>query len=92
MACTVNCAKLGQELPGIERAPMRGELGQRIYDTISQRARKMWREQATFLINHDGLTLADPQPVTCHCPSAAPAAPCTGPCSPSTNPCTNAGP
>jgi Fe-S cluster biosynthesis and repair protein YggX len=61
MARTVICAKLGQELPGLERPPMRGELGQRIYDTISQAAWDMWREQATILINHYGLTLADPQ-------------------------------
>ncbi len=61
MARMVNCVKLGRELPGLDRAPYPGELGQRIYDNISQQAWDMWREQATLLINHYGLSLADPQ-------------------------------
>lgn len=61
MARTVNCAKLGRELPGLERPPFRGALGERIYASISQQAWEMWRDQATILINHYGLTLADPE-------------------------------
>jgi len=36
-------------------------LGQRIYDTVSAYAFKQWSEQATLLINHYGLNLADPR-------------------------------
>lgn len=61
MARTVNCAKLGRELPGLERPPMPGELGQRIYENISQMAWQMWMEQATILINHYGLNMVDPR-------------------------------
>lgn len=61
MARMVNCAKLKRELPGLEKPPYPGELGQRIYDNISQAAWDMWLRQATILINHYGLTLADPQ-------------------------------
>lgn len=61
MARMVQCAKLGKELPGLERKPYPGELGQRIYDQISQQAWDLWIPQATLLINHYGLTLADPQ-------------------------------
>jgi Fe-S cluster biosynthesis and repair protein YggX len=61
MARMVNCVKLGRELPGLERKPYGGELGQRIYDNVSEQAWDMWQQQATILINHYGLTLADPQ-------------------------------
>ncbi len=60
MPRTVNCAKLGRELPGLERPPFPGPLGQRIYDEISQQAYQLWPAQATLLINHYGLSLGDP--------------------------------
>jgi Fe-S cluster biosynthesis and repair protein YggX len=56
----VMCAKLRRELPGLEKPPIPGELGQRIYDHISQRAWDMWQEHSRLLINHYGLNLADP--------------------------------
>ncbi len=56
----VQCAKLGRELPGLEKPPFAGELGQRIYDNISQQAWDMWQEQSRLIINHYGLNLADP--------------------------------
>ncbi len=57
----VKCVKLGKELPGLRRPPVGGELGKRIYENISQQAWDMWREYQTLLINHYGLTLADPE-------------------------------
>lgn len=60
MARMVQCAKLGRELPGLEKPPFAGELGQRIYDNISQEAWDMWQEQSRLIINHYGLNLADP--------------------------------
>jgi Fe-S cluster biosynthesis and repair protein YggX len=56
----VNCVKLGRELPGLERPPFPGPLGQRIYDEISQEAYNLWPAQATLIINHYGLSLGDP--------------------------------
>ena len=61
MARMVNCVKLGLELPGLERPPYSSEFGQRIYDNVSQQAWDMWIQQATILINHYGLTMADPE-------------------------------
>ena len=61
MARTVQCVKLGQELPGLEKPPYPGELGQRIYANVSQQGWEMWRDHAVIVINHYGLTLADPQ-------------------------------
>lgn len=60
MPRTVTCVKLKRELPGLEKPPFPGELGQRIYDNISQQAWDMWQEQSRLIINHYGLNLADP--------------------------------
>lgn len=57
----VQCAKLGEELPALGRPPFPGPLGQRIYDNISRYAYGLWNEQATLLINHYGLNMADPR-------------------------------
>src|SRR5579871_6082701 len=57
----VQCAKLKRELPGLERPPFPGAEGQRIFEQISALAWQMWGRQATILINHYGLVLADPE-------------------------------
>ena len=61
MPRTVYCVKLGRELPGLEKPPFPGQLGQRIYEQISQRAYDMWNAQRTLLMNHYGLNMADPE-------------------------------
>lgn len=61
MAHMVKCVKLGYELPGLEYQPYPGELGRRIYENVSQEAWEMWMQQSVILINHYGLSLADPQ-------------------------------
>lgn len=57
----VECAKYGLELPALNRPPFPGPLGQRIYDEVSQLAYSQWQEQATLIINHYGLNMADPR-------------------------------
>jgi len=47
----VNCVKLGRELPGLDEAPWAGELGQRIYENISQEAWNLWMDYLRILIN-----------------------------------------
>lgn len=61
MARMVNCVKLGRELPGLERKPYPGQLGQQIYENVSQQAWDMWMQHSVILINHYGLSLGDPQ-------------------------------
>ena len=61
MTRMVNCVKIGRELPGMDAAPFPGELGDRIYNTVSQQAWDMWKEHQVLIINHYGLVLADPQ-------------------------------
>lgn len=57
----VQCAKLGRLLPGLEKPPFPGPLGERIYNEVSQQAWEMWREYQTIIINHYGLNPADPE-------------------------------
>lgn len=57
----VECARLGQELPALEDPPFPGDMGERVYENISKLAWSMWQQQATLIINHYGLNMADPR-------------------------------
>jgi Fe-S cluster biosynthesis and repair protein YggX len=57
----VDCLKFQRTLPGLVKPPFPGELGMRIYNTISQRGWALWPEQERILINHYNLSLVDPQ-------------------------------
>jgi Fe-S cluster biosynthesis and repair protein YggX len=61
MPRTVFCVKLGQELPGLEKPPFPGELGQRIYEHISKQAYDMWPAESTRIINERGLSMGNPE-------------------------------
>jgi Fe-S cluster biosynthesis and repair protein YggX len=61
MARMVNCVKLGREAEGLDRPPLPGELGKRIYDGVSKEAWQAWQVQQTRLINENRLQLADPR-------------------------------
>ena len=60
MTRMVQCVKLVRELPGLEQPPFPGELGERIFENVSQPAWDMWTQHQVLLINHYGLVLADP--------------------------------
>lgn len=60
MTRTVMCRKYKQELEGLDKAPLPGQRGQEIYDTISKKAWSEWQEQQTMLINEKRLSLIDP--------------------------------
>lgn len=47
----VTCVKLHKELPGLEEPPWSGELGQRIYEQVSQQAWNQWVDLLRMLIN-----------------------------------------
>ncbi len=61
MARMVNCVKLGKEAEGLDYPPYPGELGQKIFDSISKEAWKKWTEHQTMLINENRLSMVDPQ-------------------------------
>lgn len=60
MTRMVQCVKLGRELPGLDKPPFVGELGEKIFNHVSKQAWDMWVEQQVIIINHYGLVLADP--------------------------------
>jgi Fe-S cluster biosynthesis and repair protein YggX len=53
----VNCVKLGAEAEGLEKPPFKGELGQRVFDTVSKQAWAQWLEHSKMLINEYRLDL-----------------------------------
>lgn len=61
MAHTVNCIKLGREAEGLDRPPFKGELGQRVYDSVSKEAWRAWLEHSKMLINEYRLDLVSEQ-------------------------------
>ena len=61
MTRTVNCVLLKREAPGLERIPYPGELGQRIFNEVSQEAWAGWVRHQTMLINEYRLTPVDPK-------------------------------
>jgi len=58
---TVHCVFLGREAEGLERVPYPGELGRRIYDSISREAWQQWLRHQTMLINEYRLTPIEPK-------------------------------
>ncbi|MDP9268626.1 MAG: oxidative damage protection protein [Acidobacteriota bacterium] len=55
----VKCIKLGKEMPGLDEPPFDGELGQKIYENVSQEAWRLWGEHAKMVINEYRLNPAD---------------------------------
>lgn len=47
----VHCVKFQKELPGLDKAPWPGELGQRIFDNVSVDAWKLWEERMKMILN-----------------------------------------
>jgi len=64
MSRTVNCVVLKTEAEGLDKVPHPGDLGIRIYDNVSKDGWKKWLDQATMIINENGLSTADPENVT----------------------------
>ena len=61
MSRTVNCVILGKEAEGLDYAPYPGELGQKIYDSVSKEAWQRWIAHQTMLINEYRLTPIEPE-------------------------------
>ena len=61
MSGTVHCIKLGHDAEGLDRAPLPGPLGQRVFEHVSKAAWREWIAHQTRLINEQRLILADPK-------------------------------
>lgn len=59
MARMVQCVKLGREAEGLDAPPYPGELGVRIFNSVSKEAWQQWLRHQTMLINENRLSLAD---------------------------------
>jgi Fe-S cluster biosynthesis and repair protein YggX len=60
MSRTVNCVLLGREAEGLDYAPYPGDLGRRIYASVSKEAWQKWLGHQTMLINEYRLTPIEP--------------------------------
>ena len=59
MARTVHCVKLGKDAEGLDFAPYPGELGKRLWESVSKEAWAAWLKHQTMLVNENRLNLAD---------------------------------
>lgn len=59
MSRTVQCVKLGREAEGLDFPPVPGELGKKLFDSVSKEAWQAWVKHQTMLINENRLNLAD---------------------------------
>ena len=61
MTRTVHCALLGTEAEGLDYPPYPGELGQKVFESVSKQAWQQWLAHQTMLINEYRLTPIEPK-------------------------------
>jgi len=61
MSRMVQCIKLGKEAEGLDRPTYPGELGKKIFESVSKEGWKMWMGQQTILMNEYRLSPIDPK-------------------------------
>lgn len=58
----VKCRKFGKELPGLEKPPFPGEIGQRIFNEVSAQAWSAWSDDLQIkVLNEYRLNMANPK-------------------------------
>ncbi|MDC0357723.1 oxidative damage protection protein [Oligoflexia bacterium] len=58
----VLCVKLGEKLPGLEKAPFPGRVGALIYEKVSAKAWAMWEKDMQIkVLNEYRLNMSDPK-------------------------------
>lgn len=57
----VQCVKLGREAEGLEKPPFKGDLGERVFQTVSKDGWRMWLEHSKMIINEFRLDLTSEQ-------------------------------
>ncbi|MBK7584267.1 MAG: oxidative damage protection protein [Myxococcales bacterium] len=61
MARSVQCVKLGREAEGLDKPPFKGELGEKVFETVSKEAWRGWLEHSKMIINEFRLDLTSEQ-------------------------------
>jgi Fe-S cluster biosynthesis and repair protein YggX len=59
MTNTILCKKLGEQQPALDFPPYPGEMGQKIFTSISKPAWDLWLGHQTMLINEYRLNMLD---------------------------------
>jgi len=59
MSRTVKCVVLDREADGLDAPPHPGDLGIRIYESVSREGWQKWLERLVLIINENGLSTAD---------------------------------
>ena len=59
MARTVQCVKLGEQAEGLDFPPLPGDLGKRVFESVSKAAWQQWLAHQTMLINENRLRVTD---------------------------------
>lgn len=57
----VQCVLLKREAPGLDRPPYPGDLGRRVYESVSREGWAQWLKHQTMLINEYRLTPIEPK-------------------------------
>ncbi len=63
MARMVECVVLKREAEGLDEPPHPGEIGQRIYETVSKEGWTEWLQRLQMIINENQLNSADERSV-----------------------------
>lgn len=61
MSRTVHCVKLDKEAEGLERPPIKGPMGQRLFESVSKEAWQQWIAHSTMLVNEYRLEAGTPE-------------------------------
>ncbi len=61
MSRIVHCVKLQKDLPGLDRPPIPGELGKRVFNEVSKEAWKLFEDHFKMVMNEYRLNLMDPR-------------------------------
>ena len=57
MSRMVQCVKLGREAEGLEKPPLKGPIGEKVFQNVSKQAWQAWLEHSKMLINEYRLDL-----------------------------------
>ncbi|MCL4139504.1 UNVERIFIED_CONTAM: hypothetical protein GTU68_024551 [Idotea baltica] len=56
----IKCIKFGEDLPGLEKAPFSGDIGDLIYEKVSQKAWDQWNQDMQIkVLNEYRLNMSD---------------------------------
>ena len=59
----VNCVVLNEEAEGLDGPPYPGDLGQRIFESVSVDGWQQWLQRQVLIINENQLSTADSQAI-----------------------------